>query len=146
MVLARGVSLEHLINFYNIGVRLIAMELVTSTIEAKDNATRAGFLTGFPFVCCVRHIERISARKVTKFGNFGDLGFKGEKGSSSIYGKFRTIFLSRPRLACVRPLICIHSAASRVTCSYWSAFHLLFFSSDFVYFRCTCILFCKLAD
>lgn len=57
MELASRVSIEHLIYLHNIGIRLIALEMVPSAIEAKDNPAWAGRRTGrrFCLVSCVWH-------------------------------------------------------------------------------------------
>jgi hypothetical protein len=42
MELAFLVSIKHLIDFHNIGVRLVALEVVSSAIEAKNDPAWAG--------------------------------------------------------------------------------------------------------
>lgn len=143
MVLARCVPLEHLIDFHNIGVRFIAMELVTSTIKAKYNPARARFLSGSSFICCVRHFEKekSSACKATKFGNFGDQGFDGEKkkkGSPLVYMETFAQFSCHARGWHVFD----HGlAGTYLQSDLLNSICILFLFSVFVYFSCTCIPF-----
>ena len=58
--------------------------------------------------------------------------------SSSIYGKFCTIFLQRSR-ACLRPRTCMHSSAKWLI---QADLHFIFLSV-LVYFSRTCIPFCR---
>ena len=61
MELALLVAIEHLIDFHNIGIRLVALKRVSSAIEAEDNTSWAGCSRGRSvyFLSCVWHNGRL---------------------------------------------------------------------------------------
>lgn len=61
MELALLVAIEHLIDFHDIGIRLVALKRVSGAIEAKDNTPWARRSTGRSvyFLSCVWHNGRL---------------------------------------------------------------------------------------
>ena len=66
MELTWSMSIQHLINLHNVGVRFIALELVTSAIKAKNEPARTLPARSVFFIGCMWHVFYIRGDEQTE--------------------------------------------------------------------------------